>query len=631
MCGITGFLINGKSNFGLEKVIWDMSDSMAHRGPDDRGFTVLSYDGRGGKDPIVFGHRRLKIIDLSQNAHQPMTDKSGNLAITYNGEIYNYLELKDELIKKGYDFTSSSDTEVALKSYKEWGEGCFERFNGMWALAIFDKRNRKVILSRDRFGKKPLYYYKTKNEFVFASEIKAILKYPGVVKKPNYAKIFRYLSGNYRYVDIDNESYFEGIFQVPKSSLLEISEDLGTKASYYWNLGSPVMKADISDERAVNDFRNILVDSVRIRLRSDVPVGCMLSGGLDSTSITSIAYKVLKNPIVAFSGITGNLKGVYDESEYIDSVIKETNANFHYIRPDPADLFQTIDEMLGFHDEPVCTVTWYSLYLIAKKVRLENVPVVLNGHGGDELLAGYWDHYHYNFYDLQQNADLKTLAYETKAWEDNHHRGNGEIQRYQEYIRDLASGKISEMSRFPDYSDCFKDDFAKNYHKDISWPNPYAGSLSKRLYSETMFETIPASLRPEDRNTMSQSIESRSPFLDHRLVEYCFSLPNKFKIRNGLGKWMLRESMKGILPENVRTRKDKSGFIAPANEWFRTTNRQELYDLINSKSIESRRIFIVDKLNAIYDEHLAGGKNHQMFLWQLINLELWFRKYFDER
>lgn len=627
MCGIAGFICPKKADFDFSSVIQNMTNTMVHRGPDDVGNVILTY-GEDGKNHIALGHRRLKIIDLSEKARQPMENDSGTIFIIYNGEVYNYIELKEELKKRGYSFTSTSDTEVVLKSYEEWGTKCFEKFNGMWAMAIFDKARNKIILSRDRFGKKPLYYYKTGDEFVFASEIKALLKYPHIKKEPNYEKIFRYVATNYRYVDIDEYSYFKDILQVPKSHYMEIDGNLNIKKYSYWDLTSNIKPLKISEADAIKRFRDLLVDSVRIRLRSDVPVGCMLSGGMDSTSITCISYKILNKPIVTFSGVTGEEKGVYDESDYINSVIKETDANFHYIKPDPADIFDTVDEMLSYHDEPICTVTWYSLYLIAKKIRFENVPVVLNGHAGDELLAGYWDYYHYYFYDLKENGDTQTLEKELKWWKENHQRDVSEIEKYKEYIGGVVENKISEMNRFPDYSGCFSDEVRGDYKKDIRLPKPMDSLLSNRMYSDLFFETIPPSLRPEDRNTMSQSLESRSPFLDYRLAEYCFSLPNKFKIRNGLGKWILREAMKGILPENVRTRRDKAGFIAPADEWFRTINRKQIEDLIESDSFGKRNLFNVGEIRKIFSEHLRKEKNHQMFLWQLINIELWFRKFF---
>ena len=627
MCGIAGFLTKDSTAFDSYYVIKRMTEILSHRGPDGEGIEVFQSPKFGCVTAI--GHRRLKIIDLSEKARQPMFNEDKNLSIVFNGELYNYLELKEELLAKGYKFFSSSDTEVILNAYAEWGAGCFERFNGMWALAIFDKNKGKVILSRDRFGKKPLYYYKTDTEFVFASEIKSILKYPGVIKKPNYDKIYRYIACNYRYVDIDEKSFFDNIDQVPKSSCVEIDEYLNITARKYWQIDPSLIKEEIDEKEAIDTFRDRLMDAVNIRLRCDVPVGCMLSGGLDSTSITSIAYKVFNKRIITFSGITGEEKGVYDESDYINSIIRETNANFHFIRPGPADVVDTVNEMLYYHDEPICTVTWYNLYLIARKISKEKVPVILNGHAGDELLAGYWDHYHYNFYELEKSGNKTLLKQEIKDWKGNHGRDPSEIDRSKSYITNLVNNSTSEMDRFPDYSYCFKEEIIKKYHRKISLENGYKNLLSRRLYSELFYETVPASLRPEDRNTMSQSIESRSPFLDYKLAEYCFSLPNRFKIRNGVGKWILREAMKGILPEDVRTRKDKSGFIAPADEWFRTINRKQIFDIINSDSFNSRNLFDIKRVNEMFEEHVERKKNHQMVLWQIINLELWFRRFFD--
>ncbi|MGE5417653.1 MAG: asparagine synthase (glutamine-hydrolyzing) [Acidobacteriota bacterium] len=628
MCGIAGFVTTSINREEAQHILSNMTDTLIHRGPDDSGTVIVPNNCRTGL--FGLGHRRLTIIDLTAMGRQPMASPDGAIQIVFNGEIYNYIELKDELKAKGYTFKSTSDTEVVIASYLEWGETCFAHFNGMWAMAISDTRNDKLILSRDRFGKKPLYYYMTDSELVFASEIKAFYKHPNFKAEPDYDKIFKYISTNYRYVDVDNHTFFEGVYQVPKSSYMIIDCTLKPRTNKYWSLDPFIDPVDISEEQAIEKFRELLIDSVKIRLRSDVPVGCMLSGGMDSTSVTCIAYEVLKQPVITFSGITGDVKGVYDESEYIDSVVKKTNAIHHYLRPDPANMFVAVEEMLDYHDEPVCTVTWHSLYLIAKKVRLENVPVLLNGHGGDEILGGYWDHYHYNFYDIEQSGNRTVLEHEKQYWLDNHGRDPQEISRTREYINKLMQGQTTEMNRFVDYSNCFLPDVVAKYRRAAKLSVPCCKSLlSKRLYSELMFETVPASLRAEDRNTMANSIESRSPMLDYRLAEFCLSLPNRFKIRDGIGKWLLRESMRNILPEDVRTRKDKAGFISPADEWFRTTNREQVRELINSQSLKNRGLFDIAELNRIFDEHIAGTKNHQMFLWQLINLELWFRKFFD--
>ncbi|MBF0517786.1 MAG: asparagine synthase (glutamine-hydrolyzing), partial [Nitrospirae bacterium] len=494
MCGIAGFIGINMPDFDTAALIRQMADTMTHRGPDDMGCEVLPFGTLKGY--AALGHRRLKIIDLSERGHQPMPNESGTIYISYNGEVYNYMELKDELTRAGASFTSTSDTEVVLKAYEHWGTACFSRFNGMWAIAILDKNRGKLILSRDRMGVKPLYYCKTSTDFVFASEIKAILRHPKITRQPNMDKILRYISRSYRYVDTDEASFFENIYHVPKGSFIEIDEALNIEKTSYWQLNPNLIQRDIKDDDAVEQFRDIFVDSVRLRLRSDVPVGAMLSGGMDSTSITCAAYKLLKHPIVTFSGITGNQKGVYDESEYIDSVIRDTNADYHFIKPDPADIFDTVEEMLEYHDEPICTVTWYSLYLIAKKVKNEGIPVVLNGHAGDELLAGYWDHYHYYFYSLIENGQLDSLFKEIAAWIDNHKRPGDEINKTLRFIISMKKNRELEADKFTDYSYLLNKEFVGQYKTNLSRPGEFSDELSRRLYLEMFYETVPAILRP---------------------------------------------------------------------------------------------------------------------------------------
>ena len=601
MCGIVGFI--NKENIDINP--YDFLNTLYHRGPNEQNFYST--------ENVFLGHTRLSIIDI-ENSHQPMMDN--RYVLIFNGEIYNYIELKDELKKRGFLFKTNGDTEVVLNSFKYWGIDAFNKFNGMWAIAIYDKQEKKLYLSRDRFGKKPLYYFLNNKKIVFASEPKAILKYPNIQKNPNIKKVFRYISTNYRYIDIDNESYFEGIYQVPKSTVMIIDNRMTKKVVKYWQLKD---FNTIKEKETVERFRELLIDSVRLRLRSDVDVGCFLSGGMDSTSIVSVAYNVLKTPIKTFSGITGEKKGVYDESEYIDEVVKGTEAVHKYIRINSYNIFEILDEMLLFHDEPICTVTWFSLYLIVKEIKKYNVPVVLNGHGGDELLAGYWDHYQYYFYDLNYPED------EIKLWHENHKRDLAEIAEYKKLILQLRKGK-KEIEKFPDYSYVFNNEIKNKFNLNVELSNLNNTTLlTNRLYKELFYETLPASLRAEDRNTMAHSIESRSPFLDYRLVEFCFKLDNKLKIKNGIGKWILREAMKGILPEKVRTRMDKAGFIAPADEWFRTINKKQIEDMLNDNIL--KELFNIGELKKVYNRHLKG-ENHQMFLWQLINFYIWYKKFF---
>jgi asparagine synthase (glutamine-hydrolysing) len=615
MCGIVGYYSFAPGHSIHRDELLVMTQTLAHRGPDDWGCFLLDPAGRdtavfrARDDDTPFRRGRLGL---------------GHRWMVFNGEVYNYLELKRELEKLGHRFQSTSDSEVVLKSYLEWGTDCFGKFNGMWALAFFDRRTGDLILSRDRFGKKPLYYYQNHKFFIFASEIKAILPHPQVTKAVNLRKILNYAGRHYRYVDNDNESFFEGIVQVPKSSYLVINRDGHSRVSRYWNLEeqeSPGRTCPESD--LVEQFRELLGNAVEIRLRSDVPVGCMLSGGLDSSSISCLA--AARNPnLITFSGVTGT--GYYDESEYMQEVNDHLGVPSRRIFPGPGELFPTLREMLTFHDEPVCTVTWYCNYTITREIAPYGVPVVLTGHGGDELLAGYWDHYHYHFSDLRRQG--KGDEAEFRCWLSNHGRPVAEYEREKEYIRRLHQDKHLEIAKYSQYLSALSPGLLRQ-EREPELGSPFTSDLSRRLYLELFYETIPPSLRAEDRNMMAFSLENRLPFLDYRLVEFCFRLDNSLKVRNGLGKWILREAMQGILPEKVRCRKDKTGFNAPADEWFRQEHRQEIWDLIETRSFINQEIYNQEEVRKIFKEHL-GGQNHYMFFWQYINLHLWHALHFEE-
>lgn len=635
MCGITGFFSFDTASIISDRLLIDMTLSLAHRGPDDSGCVLIDkrtqrtvffsdMDEETGIrcGHVGLGHRRLSILDLSGRGRQPMHAADGKVWLVLNGEIYNYLELRLELEDLGYTFSTDTDTEVVLKSYLEWETQAFEKFNGMWGLVIYDMRNDTIMLSRDRFGKKPLYYYTDGTKLLFSSEIKALLIYPGIPKEINLQKIIDYAGRHYRYVDVDNESYFKDIFLVPKSSYI-IATTNGVKTiQQYWRLepGNSLVGKN-SEYEIVEQFKDLLKDAVRIRLRSDVPVGSILSGGMDSTSITVLAAKE-NSQFHAFSGVTGD--GYFDESKYINIVVRHSGIKHTYVRPKPAELFDVLKEMLRYHDEPVCTVTWYCIYLINREIAAYNIPVILTGHGGDELLAGYWDHYHYNFSDIRSSRGDD--SYEFAAWLENHYRPKEEYIKERTYIDRLQYDKSVEMKKYSRYLDVLSPDLIKQDHKELLKAS-FSGDLSRRLYLELFYETIPPSLRAEDRNMMAFSIENRVPFLDYRLAEFCFRLPNSFKIRNGLGKWLLREAMKGILPEEIRTRKDKTGFNAPFDEWIRHENRAQLEELIARDSYVNNEVYNKKKVKKIFQEHL-GGTNHYMFFWQYINLNLWFDKFF---
>ena len=635
MCGITGIVKISPNHIPFNGgVITNMTNSLKHRGPNDKGAVCFSgseislFDHKAPnfkdrKFEMSFGHRRLSILDLSSDGKQPMADQTESVWLTFNGEIYNFIELRTELKSKGYIFKTSTDTEVIIYSYLEWGLGCFSRFNGMWALAIYDKRTGDVVLSRDRTGKKPLYYSKFKGNLIFTSEIKAFKHIPEFQLRPNKRKVINYAAKHYRYVDNDTESFFDGIYQVPKSSYMVVNKDGSIHTDKYWELSTKITNADISDEEAVHQFKELFIDAVRLRLRSDVPLAMNLSGGLDSTSITCTAAKELGVNVRTFSGVTGG--GRFDESEYIDAVVEDVGAEHTYFYPETSDLVPTISRMLAYHDEPICTVTWYSLFQISEKISQAGIPVVLTGHGGDELLGGYWDHYHQNLFDLKNNGHEDEYLNEKNAWLNNHSRDPHEINEFADLISTRYRDKKKEIAHFSKYLDAIDKD-ALEYICHQSPTGSYKdGVLQRRLHLELLHETVPASLRAEDRNTMAFSVESRIPFLDYRLIEFAFSLPNKFKVRNGLGKWLLRESMKGILPEKVRTRKDKAGFVAPAADWFKTKNRNNVLELLSSEPFKSLEVFNSNTWKYI-NEHMEGRNDHHMILWNWINLAIWAKQ-----
>ena len=636
MCGIVG-IYHFKDSPISAQVLEQMTSSIAHRGPDDFGYAVFGKNGevftwKDETPPLIngnvaIGNRRLKIIDLSSAGHQPMTIAHDLLWLTYNGEIYNYIELRDELIREGYSFVSHTDSEVILNAYLAWGTNCFSKFNGMWALALYDRRNGSLVLTRDRWGVKPLYVYHDPHQMVFGSELKALFCHPAVPKKPEYFTIYNYVARHYRWVDGSRRTFFDGIQNLPPGHYWIFGKDGNFEEKRYWELKPQVTKGSENEDEVLSQFFDLFSDAVRIRLRSDVPVATMLSGGLDSSSVTCMAARLSSKPITAFSARYAEKE--FDEGIYIESTINHVGADSKWIYPKPGELIGTLNEMLEYHDEPVCTVTWFAHWMVMREVAKMNFPVLLNGHVGDELFAGYWDHYLYNFVDLEE-TDPVAFEHEFNSWLTNHARNPDEYKQLKVRLNAFAQGRIQPADANSDYGSVVMPAIA-NYSTPPERPNPFnnRGHLTSRLYLELMYETVPATLRPEDRNSMAFSIETRSPFLDYRLVEFAFSLSNRFKIRDGLGKWLIREGMRGILPEPVRARKDKQGFNAPTAHWFKNENHDAVRSIFASKSLEQHGILNQQEILSRFDEHVRGRANHYQAIWQWLNLELWMRQEFD--
>lgn len=629
MCGIAGIVNLDKAPIQKD-VLEAMVRSERHRGPDDSGYYVNGNVG--------LGHARLSIIDLSKDASQPMCNEGSRLFIVHNGEIYNYIELRKELAGLGHVFKSRSDTEVILHAYEEWGEGCLTRFNGMWAFAILDLNKRKLFCARDRFGVKPFYYHHDNGAFVFASEIKSLLCHPRIRREPNDNAVYNYLASGYGYMDISDETFFEGIRQLKPAHYMIVSlADGRMTQKRYWDL-DPRNKARVSDEESVyRKFYDLFEDSIRLRLRSDVPLGVSLSGGLDSSSVACVAVRLIKgNTLQTFSSCFDEAE--YDERKYIAQVLDMTKAGANFIFTSPEKLFDELGQIVWHQEEPYSTLSIFPQWYVMKLAREKGVKVLLTGQGGDEALGGYHKYYFYLFADLLYSGKFGEAGNEIKRY--------GELQGDRtpvagKVLKIMAShlagqgvkNMLKRVSRQAAPSYLSREFVGQNTNR-VFTEKRFGSILNNDLYNALKISPLPSLLHIDDRSSMAHSVESRAPLLDYRLIEYAFSLGPEYKIRDGITKYLLRRSMKGVLPEDVRTRTDKMGFATPLERWFRTRLEGKVRDIINSDSFRKRSYFdqaeVEKKLNTFMRGKGNPGDNSHFTIWSWVNLELWMRKFIDE-
>lgn len=610
MCGICG-IINFNNKPVDEKSIRTMMQKMKHRGPDDDGIFI---DGN-----IGFGFVRLSILDLSPLGHQPMFDVTGRFMIIHNGEVYNFIELRDELKKKGYQFKSNTDTEVILYSFLEWGEDCLNKFNGMWAFIIYDTINKKIFGSRDRYGVKPFYYYQTEDVFAFASEIPPLLTLiPGKPIANNQA-IFDFLVFNR--TDYSESTFFAEIKRLQHGYKIKIEKNEIALEEWY-NLRQQVSKSEGFDSS--EDYRKLFSDSIKLRLRSDVPVGVCLSGGLDSSSIVSLLLKDFnKQDLKSFSAVY-NEGQIGNESEFINEYNNSLN-NMFFVNPNAETLIEDLTKFIQAHGEPIPDTSPYAQYKVMEVAR-NNVVVTLNGQGADEELAGY--HYFFGFYfkELFKNFQIYKFANETYRYLLNHRSLLG----IKSFFYFLLPHEIRTNVRTNEKGYILHD-FVKKYAKENSISESiYASkSLNDALIDHFEYK-LEHLLKWEDRNSMYFSLESRLPFLDYRLVEKTLASSSDLKIKDGMTKHILREALRGVLPEKIRLRRDKIGFGTPLGEWLRESNWQSIIkELLNSKSFKDREIVNIQKAKKLYGEHLSHKVNAAKEIWKWIHLELWFREFID--
>lgn len=618
MCGIAAIISNKRVN---KRMVESMLDAIVHRGPDDWGIKSLE------KGKVMLGHRRLSIIDLSILGHQPMEYMKGRYSITYNGEIYNYIELRQELHEKGYEFKTSTDTEVIMAAYDAWGTDCLNKFNGMWALVIYDSLEQKIIVSRDRFGVKPLYYWISSHGFVaFASEIKEFFRLPGWSGHIEPQKTYEYLM--YGITDNSNETMFAGVYQLRGGEFAKFSihEQFNDKYIHRW-YGFERDKFSGSFLEAAEIFKELFYDSVRIRLRSDVAIGSCLSGGLDSSSIVCVINELLKERREKIEQVTisaGAENKSYDEMKYVQMVIDERpEIQSVKVYPEINMLFDSLPKLLYHQDEPFRTTSIYASWRVFETAAQSGMKVMIDGQGADETLAGYDGFYSVRFASLIKQFKILQLAKEIKASKDlrNIH--------YLTWMKSLLKMILGVNETI--YGGAFK------LNKRTYWLNSkqlgisnygyeglrFSSSVWEEQIKELFTSTLPQLLHYEDRNTMAFSIEGRLPFLDYRLVEFILSLPEEYCISDGITKRVLRKSMINVLPDGIRTRMSKLGFVTPEEVWLKS-NPEPFKEKVRN-AIEYSNGIITPYANKHVDDIAEGRIPWDFSVWRIICFGEWMK------
>tara|TARA_R110001592_G_scaffold89458_5_gene263130 strand:- start:5614 stop:7374 length:1761 start_codon:yes stop_codon:yes gene_type:complete len=565
MCGIAGIL---KFNSQVVQVsdLKKMSDALVHRGPDGEGQWI---NKRGN---VGFSHRRLSIIDLSEAGKQPMHYASNRFTITFNGEIYNYIEIKNTLINKGYAFKSNTDTEVILAAYHYWGKDCLNQFEGMFAFAIWDEQEQELFCAKDRFGEKPFYYYKDNEKFVFASEMKALWSY-GIPKEINHKMMFNFLFYNYEFNPNDlSQTFYEKCFSLPHSNYLNVKSDNNLIIKNYYKIDYRHTNQSITKNEASEKLKKLLYSSISNRLRSDVPVGSSLSGGLDSSIIVSIINDLNSNSQIdqkTFSAYFSGFKK--NEKPLIDLLTNQYNLNSYSLDLANESYNDIIEKVIYHQEEPINSLSILAQNKVMELAKHNNVHVLLDGQGADEVFAGYHCYFNSFFKELFHHnpSDWKTQynSYERLQKDNsiNEFRTSSALKyNAKKYLPFIEKYKEKKKFNTPppnipkEYSDYYK-----TYKREKFKPKNSFKTLNEELHYHTFNGSLQQLLKYSDRNSMSHSVEVRLPYLNHELVEFIFSLPLEYKINNGWTKWLLRNTFSDLLPKEICWKKEKIGYEPP--------------------------------------------------------------------
>ena len=630
MCGIAGIVAGDYLQADERARLPFMRDVITHRGPDEAGLFV---DQRAG-----LAHRRLSIVDLA-SGQQPLGNEDGSIQIVFNGEIYNHAEIRPLLEAHGHVYRTRCDTETIVHAYEQWGDGCVERFRGMFAFAIWDAKRQRLLLARDRMGIKPLYWTVVRNRLVFGSEIKAILESRLIRPEADERAIpellsTRYLSGG--------DTLFKGIHRLLPGHVL-VFERGEVTTRQWWDVPARSHDASIdglSEVRIVEHFRARLDDAVRTRLMSDVPLGMFLSGGLDSSAIAVLMARMIDRPLQTFS--VAFRQRAFSELDYARQVATAIKADAHEIVIDEHDFFDALPRLVWHEDEPIAHPSSVPLYFVSK-LASAHVKVVLTGEGSDELLAGYGKY-------PRALANWRAGAMWRLAPEAVRQFVAGTlVPRLSGRVAHYARRSFLAMPRTPEAM--FFDNFAaiglarqsSLLHPRIAQfatpsayaasrayfdaPNGHSTTLDRLLYADLKTYLVEL-LMKQDQMSMAASIESRVPFLDHHLVEFAAALPPRMKLRGFSTKWILREAVKGILPASILTRK-KMGFPVPFSIWMRGRAGELAHDVLLDRRARQRGLTNPSEVAALLASHREGAVDGGDALWSLLNLELWYRTFID--
>ena len=611
MCGLAGYI--GKETVS-KKSLNQTLKLMKNRGPDFQSF--LNYEFKDLN--IYLLHSRLKIIDLANIANQPF--RINNLTLIFNGEIYNFIEIRSELKKEGIKFKTKSDTEVLLKAYIRYGTQCFKRFEGMWSLVLWDNKTGEIILSRDRFGEKPLYTYETSEGLYFGSEIKYLKSLSNSKFTINKKQITRYLIQGYKSLYKDNQTFYEEIKNFPISSFAKIKRNFKFNAKKYWELKYNPKKIDLL--KAISKTRELLENSIKMRLRSDVPIAFCLSGGIDSNSLIELSKMQLKKKIKAYSIL--DLDDDYNEKKLIDKTVKKLNIEHEYIKTNKKKNLDNLSNLIDYHDQPIATSNFLFHSYIAKKSSKDGYKVLISGLGADEIFSGYYDHTLQYLFETRNRKDfsknlnnwkLKTLKYiknpvfkNYKLYIDN--------PKYRKHLFDKSYFLKNFLNK--KYSSFLLGNIEKNYSKSL---------LRNRMMNELFHEGVRVCLNEDDLNCMMYSVENRSPFLDTKLCEFLYTVPSYMLMKYGLTKYLLRKAVENKVDNDILSNSEKVGFNVSVKSFINFNNKNFKNKLLNKKNPAFDFINREKFIELI--KNVNNRKKFSKFIFNFINVSIFLKKNYD--